>query len=451
MLQKVTKFASKTLQKVTAMIFKRKIFKDIEHWNKNCKNEALLIKGARQVGKTTAVREFARANYANFVEINFEQNPEAKQAFAGSRDANTVIQRLSLMGYGPFVPGKTLVFFDEIQSCPDARTAIKFLAEDGRFQYIESGSLLGINYKDVSSYPVGFESQIEMYPLDFEEFLWAKGVSIDTVDNVKRTLTELRRVDDFTHEILMKHYREYLVVGGMPKVVSTFLTNSDFNETLRQQKIITDSYRLDISKYAGAQKTRAKRFFDAIPSQLAKERKRFILSDLETSGSMQKYEDSAQWLADAGVAYFSYNTHSLQMPFEQYENRNLFKVYLLDTGLLCSLWSGTIQWEVMQGNISVNEGALTENFVAAELVRHGHTLHYYDHKSRNELDFLIREKKFVTILEIKSGGDYKKHTSLNNILETSADTIERSIVLCRGNVEKNGDIVYLPLYAAGFL
>jgi hypothetical protein len=349
------------------------------------------------------------------------------------------------------VPGKTLVFFDEIQSCPDARTAIKFLAEDGRFQYIESDSLLGINYKDVSSYPVGFESQIEMYPLDFEEFLWAKGVGEDTVDDVRRTLTELRRVDDFTHEVLMKHYREYLVVGGMPKVVSTFLTNSDFSETLRQQKIITDSYRLDISKYAGAQKTKAKRFFDAIPSQLAKERKRFILSDLEASGSMQKYEDSAQWLADAGVAYFSYNTHSLQMPFEQYENRNLFKVYLLDTGLLCSLWSGTIQWEVMQGNISVNEGALTENFVAAELVRHGHSLHYYDHKSRNELDFLIREKKFVTILEIKSGSDYKKHASLNNVLETYSNTIERSIVLCRGNVERVGDVVYLPLYAAGVL
>jgi hypothetical protein len=139
------------------------------------------------------------------------------------------------------------------------------------------------------------------------------------------------------------------------------------------------------------------------------------------------------------------------MPFEQYENRNLFKVYLLDTGLLCSLWSGTIQWDVMQGNISVNEGALAENFVAAELVRHGHTLHYYDHKSRNELDFLIREKKYVTILEIKSGGDYKKHASLNNVLESSSNSIERSIVLCRGNVEKDSDIVYLPLYAAGIL
>lgn len=433
------------------MIFKRKIFKKIEQWKNYHQKEALLIKGARQVGKTTAVREFAKVNYKNFVEINFEQTPEAKQAFAGSRDANTVIQRLSLMGYGPFVPNCTLVFLDEIQSCPDARTAIKFLAEDGRFDYIESGSLLGINYKDVSSYPVGFECQLDMYPLDFEEFLWAKGVDEDTLDKIRNTLSELKPVDDFTHDVLMRHYREYLVVGGMPKVVSVFLTNSDFSETLRQQKIITDSYRLDISKYAGANKTRAKRFFDAIPSQLAKERKRFILSDLESSGSMQKYEDSAQWLADAGVAYFSYNTHSLQMPFEQYENRNLFKVYLLDTGLLCSLWSGTIQWEVMQGNISINEGALTENFVAAELVRHGHLLHYYDHKSRNELDFLIREKKFVTILEIKSGGDYKKHASLTNVLETSSNSIERSIVLCRNNVENAGDVIYLPLYAAAFL
>ena len=433
------------------MIFKRKIFKKIEQWKNYHQKEALLIKGARQVGKTTAVREFAKVNYKNFVEINFEQTPEAKQAFAGSRDANTVIQRLSLMGYGPFVPNCTLVFLDEIQSCPDARTAIKFLAEDGRFDYIESGSLLGINYKDVSSYPVGFECQLDMYPLDFEEFLWAKGVDEDTLDKIRNTLSELKPVDDFTHDVLMKHYREYLVVGGMPKVVSVFLTNSDFSETLRQQKIITDSYRLDISKYAGANKTRAKRFFDAIPSQLAKERKRFILSDLESSGSMQKYEDSAQWLADAGVAYFSYNTHSLQMPFEQYENRNLFKVYLLDTGLLCALWSGTIQWEVMQGNISINEGSLTENFVAAELVRHGHLLHYYDHKSRNELDFLIREKKFVTILEIKSGGDYKKHASLTNVLETSSNSIERSIVLSRNNVENAGDVIYLPLYASAFL
>lgn len=432
-------------------MLKRKINNELELWRQKHRKEALLIKGARQVGKTTAVREFARKHYKNFVEINFEQNPEAKQAFSGNRDAKTIIQRLSVMGYGPFEVGKTLVFFDEIQSCPDARTAIKFLVEDNRFDYIESGSLLGINYGDVSSYPVGFESHVDMYPLDFQEWLWAKGVGDDIIETVRKNIIEQKTVDHFVHEMLMKHYREFLIVGGMPKVVATFVSDSDFGETLRQQKIIMDSYRLDIAKYAGTSKARAKRFFDSIPSQLAKERKRFILSDLEKTGNMQKYEDAAQWLLDAGVAYFSFNTHSLEMPFEQYENRNLFKVYMLDTGLLCSLWSGKIQWQVLQGDISVNEGALTENFVAAELVKHGFTLHYFDRKSRNELDFIIREGNLATILEVKSGNDYKKHVSLNNILASDYDRINRSIVLSKFNVEKTDDIIYLPLYAATFL
>lgn len=424
----------------------RKIISRLEEWKVNHAHEALLVKGARQVGKTTTIREFARKNYSNLVEINFEQDPTAKEAFSGRLDTQTVIARLSAMGYGPFVEHRTLVFLDEIQSCPKARTAIKFLVEDGRFDYIESGSLLGINYADVSSYPVGFESQIDMYPLDFEEWLWANNVGEDVIRIIRQTYAEHREVDRFMHDQLMRHYRNFLVVGGMPKVVTTFLQNPDFNETIRQQRIIIDNYRNDIAKYAGSEKARAKRFFDAIPAQLSKPHKRFVLSELEKSGNMQKYSDSAQWLQDAGVALFCYNTHSLSLPFEQYENRNMFKVYLLDTGLLCAMWNDKIQWQVMNGDLSINEGALTENFVAEELVKHGHTLHYYDRKSRNELDFIIKDGNKVSILEVKSGNNYKQHTALNNVLDQMSEYVERSIVLNKDNGGKEGDIYYPPLY-----
>ena len=432
-------------------MLKRKIITQLKAWKKNHIHEALLIKGARQVGKTTTIREFARQNYAHLVEINFEQDPQAKEAFAGSRDARTIISRLSLMGYGPFVEGKTLVFLDEIQSCPNARTAIKFLVEDGRFDYIESGSLLGINYADVSSYPVGYESQLQMFPLDFEEWLWANNVDENTINEIHKAYKDRRPIDMFMHEQLMKHYRAFLVVGGMPKVVTTYLNNTDFAETLRQQRIILDSYRLDIAKYANTEKARAKRFFDAIPAELSKPHKRFILNNLEKTGNMQKYADAAQWLEDAGIAHFCYNTHALNLPFEQYENHNLFKVYLLDTGLLCAMWGDSIQWQVINGDIAINEGALTENFVATELVKHDHSLHYYDHKSRNELDFLVRGEKHVIVIEVKSGNTYRQHAALDNALNEQPEYIEKAIVLNKEIYERTDIVDYLPLYLTVFL
>lgn len=224
------------------MIFKRKIINILNEWKNRTHKEAILIKGARQVGKTTVVRAFAKENYANFVEINFELDPEARLAFDGKRDTKTIIGKLSLMGYGPFVQGKTLVFFDEIQNCPNARTAIKFLVEDGFYDYIESGSLLGFNYKEVSSFPVGFERQIEMFPMDFEEFLWARGVNDTVMKSLCLSMAEKKAVDDFVHEQMMKYYREYLIVGGMPQVVFTYISNPDFAVTLTQQRKIIQSY-----------------------------------------------------------------------------------------------------------------------------------------------------------------------------------------------------------------
>lgn len=432
-------------------MLKRKIIRDLELWHNESRKKALLLKGARQVGKTTTVREFAKSHYEHFVEINFEKLPMVRQAFDGNLDADTIISKLSLMGFGPFVERKTLVFFDEIQTCPNARTAIKFLVEDGRYDYIESGSLLGLNYADVSSYPVGFENSVHMYPLDFEEFLWAKGVTEPITEAVKNTLHNRMPVDDFMHEQLSRYYREYLIAGGMPEVVNTYLHHADFAKTLQVQRSITDSYRDDIAKYAGPEKARAKLFFDAIPSELSKEKKRFVIADIEQKATAKKYEDAAQWLIDAGIAYLSYNTHDLLLPFEQYENRNLYKVFLIDTGLLCSMWREPIQWEVLNGNIDINEGALTENYVAAELIKKGYSLHYYDRKSRQELDFLIARNNKIHIIEVKSGNDYMRHASLDSAIESSNPSLGESMVVSKFPMQKVGDIQYVPLYALGWI
>ena len=433
-------------------MLKRKILNELDVWYNNPNKKALLLKGARQVGKTTTVREFAKRHYTHLVEINFEKYPVARQAFEGNLDAQTIVSQLSIMGYGPFVEHKTLVFFDEIQTCPNARTAIKFLVEDGRFDYIESGSLLGLNYADVSSYPVGFEDSVTMYPLDYEEFLWAKGISEDVIAPLKEALQKREGVSEFMHEQLSKYYREYLIVGGMPEVVNTYISNTDFAKTLRVQRSIVDSYRDDISKYAGTEKARAKVFFDAIPAELSKEKKRFIIADIEQRASARKYENAAQWLIDAGIAYFSYNTHALALPFEQYEKRNLYKVFLVDTGLLCSMWREAIQWQVLQGEIDINEGALTENYVAAELVKKGYTLHYYDRKSRQELDFLIAQSNKISIVEVKSGEDYKTHSSLDTALEKKDELgLGEAMVICKYPMEKDGEVQYVPLYALGWV
>lgn len=433
----------------------RKIIRELEAWKDDGSRKALLLKGARQVGKTTTIREFAKQHYKHFVEINFEMMPIAKKAFDGNLDANTIISQLSLMGFGPFVERKTLVFLDEIQSCPNARTAIKFLVEDGRFDYIESGSLLGLNYGEVSSFPVGYEYRVDMYPMDFEEFLWAKGIGEDVIAQIKTTLQSRKPLNAFMHEQMSRYYREYLIVGGMPEVVMTYISDADFGKTLKVQRSIVDSYRDDIAKYAGTEKTRAKVFFDAIPAELSKEKKRFIIADIEQRATAQKYENAAQWLIDAGVAYFSYNMHDLLLPFEQYEKRNMYKVFLLDTGLLCSMWREPIQWQVLNGAIDINEGALTENYVAGELVKIGLPLHYYDRKSRQELDFLIEKNNTIGIIEVKSGEDYQKHASLDTAMQLGAERPEvvlgEPMVVSKFGLEEKDDILYVPLYALGWM
>jgi predicted AAA+ superfamily ATPase len=449
-LQKVVTLPHNHLQKVETML-KRKILQRLEDWHKLGRRKAPIITGARQVGKTTAVREYAKRNYENLIEINFVKQSSACNAFDGDLDANTIITNLSAMGYGPFVPNKTLIFFDEIQECPNARTAIKFLVEDGRFDYIESGSLLGINYKPIKSYPVGFEEEIKMFPMDFEEFLWAKGIADNVIDVLRNSYEQHKAVPEFIHNQISRYYREYLVVGGMPEVVQTFITNPDFNETVAIQQSILTTYRADISRYAGKQQTLVKRIFDAIPAQLGKQDKRFILANVEKGATLRKYEDPTQWLVDAGLVYYSFNTNAFELPFEATENLRLYKLYMVDTGLLSSFLLKRMQFDVLNGDLSVNEGAITENFIACVLASKDINLHYYDKKSRNELDFIFAENRGISIIEVKSGEQYKRHASLDYALSNYDSQINRAIVFSKFNVEQTEDILYLPLYMAMFI
>ena len=432
-------------------MLKRKIIRELTKWKKEATNKALLIKGARQVGKTTIVRQFAKENYKNFIEINFEQMPLAKQAFDGNLDARSILINLSAMGYGPLEPGKTLIFFDEIQSCPNARTAIKFLVEDGQYDYIESGSLLGINYKDVSSYPVGFEHELCMYPLDFEEFLWACNIGEEVIEMLRNCYTNLCPVPDFLHQQIMERYRQYLIVGGMPEVVATYLSNEDFNKTITNQKDILTGYRNDISKYAGKDKLLVKSIFDAIPGQLSKQDKRFVLASIEKNASLRKYGAPTQWIVDAGMAYYSFNVGAFELPFPSHENLRLYKLFFVDSGLMCAMMLNNIQAKVLTGDIFVNEGAIAENYVAGELVKHGISLNYYDRKSKHELGFVFPEGNKISIIEVKSGKDYKKHPSLDMAQSMFADKIYRRIVMSGNNVEREDGTLYLPFYMSMFI
>ncbi len=432
-------------------MLKRKILQSLENWRSRGHKKAPIITGARQVGKTTAVREYAALYYDNFVEVNFVKRPSACAAFDADLDADTIITNLSAMGFGPFVEHKTLIFFDEIQECPNARTAIKFLVEDGRFDYIESGSLLGINYKPIKSYPVGFEEEFKMFPMDFEEFLWAKGVGIDVINVLRLSYEQHKPVPDFIHNQMSRYYREYLVVGGMPEVVRTFVSNPDFNEVVAMQQSILMTYRADITNYAGKQQALVKRVFDAMPAQLGKQDKRFVLASIEKGATIRKYEDPTQWLIDAGLAYYSINTNAFELPLEATENRRLYKLYMVDTGLLCSVLLNKMQFDVLNGDLSVNEGALTENFIACTLASKGIALHYYDKKSRNELDFIYAENRRITIVEVKSGERFKQHSSLDIALNEHEGSINRAIVFSKFNVEQSDDVLYLPLYLAMFI
>lgn len=432
-------------------MLKREISERLYSWKNENKKKALCVIGARQIGKTTIIREFARKEYEYFVEVNFILDKGAGQIFDGKLDADTIIENLTAFKMQKLEPGKTLIFLDEIQECPNARCAIKFLVEDGRFDYIESGSLLGVKYKEVPSYAVGFEEIVYMYPMNFREFLGANGVQETTFAALQSCYEKHEKVPQVMHKTLLKLFAAYIVVGGMPDVVQTYVNTHDIGKVIQVQRNILELYRQDIAKYAeGSDKIKIKAIFDSIASQLDDKNRRFVLNHVDENGRMNRYENAFLWLSDAGVALPSYNVTEPQISLQLNEKRNLFKLFMGDTGLLCASCMENIQFELLQGNMEVNMGSILENIFAQAIKSNGIFLNYFDSKKYGELDFVIQNGLKVDILEIKSGNDYKKHAALNKVTAVEKWIFGRKIVFCKGNVEKEGNIEYFPWYMVMF-
>ena len=433
-------------------MLKRDFEEKLLAWKNNPHKKALCIFGARQIGKTTTVREFAKQHYEHFCEINFFETPKAKEIFDGDLDVDTIIMGISAFTKMKLEPKKTLIFFDEIQKCPNARCAIKFLVEDGRFDYIESGSLLGVNVEDIPSLPVGFEEEYNMYPMSFREFAAANGIQQETFDYLEDCFKNVAPVSDVIHSTMQKLFYAYLVVGGMPEAVQVFLDTHDIARVIEYQNSILSKYRQDISQYAPkADKIKIKAIYDSIPSQLAQKNRRFMVNSVDKNARLLRYQDSFNWLVDAGVALPCYNTSAPIMPLALNEKRSLFKLFSNDVGLLCAASMIDIQFDLLRGDVSVNLGSVLENAIAQELQCNGFELRYYDSNKLGEVDFVIKMGNQVVAVEAKSGNDYTEHTALKNVLKVADWNIEKACVLCKGNVERKEKITYLPWYMMMFI
>ncbi len=432
-------------------MLKRTVYDKLIRWKESQNRRALCIIGARQTGKTTIIREFGKKNYKYFVEINFVTDKDAEKIFDDSLDADTIIENLTAFKMQKMEPGETLVFLDEIQECPNARSAIKFLVEDGRFDYIESGSLLGVRHREVRSYPVGFEEICYMYPMSFEEFIIANGVQESTLEMLDSCCRTESEVSQSVHDTMLKLFYTYIVVGGMPAAVQTYITTHDIGKVVNIQREILELYRLDISKYAeGNDKIKIRAIFDSIPSQLDDKNRRFFLSKVDKNGRQNRYENSFLWLSDAGVALPSYNVTEPQPPLQLNEKRNIFKLFMNDTGLLCAACMKNIQFDILQGNVAVNMGSILENLFAQAIKCNGFSLNYYESKKYGEIDFVVQNGMMIDLIEIKSGNDYTKHPALDNMMKTDNWSFGEKIVFCKGNIRKQGEILYLPWYMIMF-
>lgn len=432
-------------------MLERRIKQEIRDFLDSDRKEALMVTGARQVGKTYIIRECAKEIYKNIVEINFVENQQAVKLFENITGSKDILLRLSALTDVPMIPGETLVFFDEVQECPEIVTAIKFLVEDGQYRYILSGSLLGVELKDIRSVPVGYLSILEMYPLDFREFCEANRVSQTVMDKLKECFEKKQPVDELIHEKMMELFRLYLIVGGMPAVVDAYIRTNNLKEVLRIQQGIVQLYYKDIAKYDKDNKLYLDEIFSLIPSELNNKNKRFIMKDLNENFRFSRYENSFIWLKEAGVALPVYCVQEPEIPLLLSKSTNLFKLFLSDVGLLASMYVDGLQLKILNREKDINFGAIYENAAAQELKAHGFELYYFNSKKQGELDFVIEYQGNVLPLEIKSGKAYTRHNALDNVLKDERYAVPQALVFCNENISTVDKIVYLPIYMIGFL
>lgn len=442
------------------MSLKRKVYDQLLAWKQERRNglkKCLIIKGARQVGKSYIVKEFGRNEYKSFIYIDFFKQPNLKAIFEGDLSATEVYKRLSAnIPNIRLIPGDTLIFLDEIQYCGNARTAIKFLAEDMRYDVISSGSLLGLSYNDdddlvevPASIPVGYETQITMYSLDFEEFLWANGYTPDAINVIKEYFDSNEQIPESIHNKYETLFREYMVVGGMPEVVADYSVNKDFNNVAKIQQDILAEYQDDISKHAkGKEKQYVRMCYDAIPKQLAKEVKKFQYSTVEKGQTRRKFGGSIKWLRDSNIVNASFNVSEPYIPLMANAKEEQFKLYLNDTGLLTSIYGFETKLAILNNTIKGNaKGGIYENIISECLVKKGYSLYYYKPNDSMELEFIIEKNGSVIPIEVKAGNSMA--ISLNAFIEKFKPPIAYKMISNRnGKVDEK---ITLPHYMIMFI
>ena len=435
-------------------MLERAAYQTLLDWKHSTPKKALLVDGARQIGKTFLIEEFAKNEYPGHITIDFIKDSQTAELLGTAKNPRQVIERLSLLAGKEVVPG-TLVFFDEVQCAPNIVTFSKYLVEDGRFDVIMSGSMLGVELGGVKSFPVGYLRIEHLYPLSFEEFCWSQGVPKSVLADIEESCRDRRPVEQAIHERLIDLFRLYIVIGGMPEAVQRYLdTSFDLGATRQVQSDLVTLYREDISKYAKDRSLQVKAIFDALPSQLAKENKRFELKSLQDQARFERYAKDFAWLVGAHAALKTVSVREPKYMLARTEEEARFKLYQSDVGMLTSRYPVSVASSVLTGAKDVNFGAVYENVVAQELAAAQCPLRYYRNSRKGEVDFLVETQEAKVLpIEVKSGKNYQMHTALNNLLDEPDFGIEEAVVLAETNVSVQGrggkKISYLPLYMVG--
>lgn len=436
-------------------MLRRKIEQQLLQWKNMPDRRPLIVKGCRQCGKTFSVLDFAHKQYEHVVYLNFYQNADYASVFAGSLETDHLVMMMSAL-LGPaavFEAGKTVIVLDEIQECPEARTALKFFKLDGRFDVIGTGSLLGVRGygKEPRSIPVGYETVLDMYPLDFEEFLWANGITESMILLLRQCLQEEKPVPEALHNRLRQLLLQYIVVGGMPAVVQMFTDTHNMRSVLQLQRDIIRSYEDDMIKYADKKdKAQIAECFRSIPKQLSKENKKFQYSVIKKGATSSQFAGSLQWIEDAGIISRCYNLSLPELPLDGNALKDIFKVYMKDTGLLTGMLEDGTQFEVLQGNLYGYKGAIYENLIADFFAKMGRNLYYYHKDSGLEIDFVMRWRGQCTLVEVKAttGNTKSAKTILNH---PEKYHVGQAVKLGDYNIGRNGKMLTLPLYMAFLL